>query len=398
MRLSQSPADLVLRGRVLTPAGEQPGAVVVAGGRIRAVEPPAVPVAAARVVEAARGWIAPGFIDVQVNGALGHDFGVEPAAVAAVARWLPRTGVTAFLPTLVTAPLPRLTAALACLGAIEPAASAAVPLGVHLEGPYLNPAYRGAHAAEWLRPLALPELDELCAAGPVRLLTLAPELPGAPAAIAWLRARGIVVSAGHSGADHATTLAAVAAGLTCGTHLFNAMAPFHHRAPGLVGALLTEPGLRAGLIADGIHVHPAVLALAYRARGADGLALVTDGMAALGMGEGRFTLGGRPVEVRAGAARLADGTLAGGVVPIDAALRGLVAATGCSVAEAVRMATATPAEILGLSDRGRIAPGARADLVVLDPDLRVRLTVVAGRVVWEAPASGAAASQAARHA
>ena len=169
------------------------------------------------------------------------------------------------------------------------------------------------------------------------------------------------------------------------------MSPLRHREPGLVGALLTaelpadgRPGARAGLLADGLHVHPAALALAYRARGAAGLALVTDAMAGLGLGDGDYELAGRTVHVRDGAARLADGTLAGGVAPMDAVVRTMRAACGCSVAEVVRMATRTPAEALGLDDRGRLAVGAIADLVVLDPALRVRLTVAAGRVAWEA--------------
>jgi N-acetylglucosamine-6-phosphate deacetylase len=215
-------------------------------------------------------------------------------------------------------------------------------------------------------------------------VTLAPELPGALAAVAWLCARGIVVSAGHSGATYDQARAAFAAGVTMGTHLFNAMTPFHHREPGLPGALLTEPGIRASLIADGLHVHPAALRLAYAARGAAGLALVSDAMAALGMGEGRYQLSGQAVTVDAESARLADGTLAGSVVPLDAALRTMVNEAGCTVAAAVRMASQTPAEVLGLTDRGRIAAGMRADLIVLDPALRVRLTVIAGRVVWEA--------------
>jgi len=384
--------DLALRGPLLTPAEAGPGTVLVRAGRIAALAPVDAPVAAGRVIEVGAGWIAPGFIDLQVNGALGHDFGGAPAALAAVAGWLPRTGVTAFLPTLITAPLPRLRAALAALGEqMAGPLAGARPLGVHLEGPYLHPDYRGAHAAAWLRPADLDELAGLCAAGPVRLVTLAPEQPGALAAVAWLRARGIIVSAGHSGASYAEARAAFAAGVTLGTHLFNAMPPLHHRAPGLAGALLTAglpaagvPGARAGLIADGVHVHPAALALAYRARGAAGLALVTDAMAGLGLGDGDYDLAGQRVAVRAGIARLPDGTLAGGVAPMDAVVRTMRAACDCPASAAVRMATATPAAALGLTDRGRLAAGAVADVVVLDAALRVRLTVTAGQVAWEA--------------
>jgi N-acetylglucosamine-6-phosphate deacetylase len=359
--------------------------VRVAEGRIVAVAPVDAPAGAAQVIDVASGWIAPGLIDLQINGGLGHDFGTAPEAAGSVADWLPRTGVTAFLPTLITAPLEHLRRGVATLARCMTAPpTGAHMLGVHLEGPYLNPAFRGAHAGQWLRPPDIDELAALCTDRPVRLVTLAPELPGALAAVAWLCARGIVVSAGHSGATYDQARAAFAAGVTMGTHLFNAMTPFHHREPGLPGALLTEPGIRASLIADGLHVHPAALRLAYAARGAAGLALVSDAMAALGMGDGHYQLSGQAVTVDAESARLADGTLAGSVVPLDAALRTIVSAAGCSVAAAVRMASQTPAEVLGLTDRGRIAAGMRADLIVLDPALRVCLTVIAGRVVWEA--------------
>ncbi|MCC6627905.1 MAG: N-acetylglucosamine-6-phosphate deacetylase [Chloroflexi bacterium] len=389
---------MLLRGQLLTPLVERPGALLVRTGRIAAVLPVDAPAAAARTIAIDDGWIAPGFIDLQVNGALGYDLGEEPAALAAVAGWLPRTGVTAFLPTVITAPLDQLRMALAGLGAQMAApVPGAQPLGIHLEGPYLNPDYCGAHAADCLRPIDLAELAGLCAAGPVRLVTLAPELSGGLAAVAWLRQQGIVVAAGHSGASLDEARAAIAAGVTVGTHLFNAMAPLHHRAPGLVGALLTaaapargRPGARASLLADGVHVDPTLLALAYRARGAAGLALVTDAMAGLGLGDGDERLAGRAVQVRGGVARLADGTLAGGVVPMDGIIRTMRAACGCSIAAAVRMATLTPAAVLGLPDRGRLVAGARADLVVLDSELRVQRTIIGGEVVWDAADAGPA--------
>lgn len=398
MTAAPARGDLLLRGQLLTPLVERPGALLVRAGRIAAVLPVDAPAAAARTIVIDDGWIAPGFIDLQVNGALGHDLGEEPAALAALTAWLPRTGVTAFLPTVITAPLDQLRVALAGLDAqMAGPLSGAHPLGIHLEGPYLNPDYRGAHAADCIRPIELDELAGLCAAGSMRLVTLAPERPGALLAVAWLRRHGIVAAAGHSGASEGETRAALAAGVTFGTHLFNAMASLHHRAPGLVGALLTAglpahgcPGARAGLLADGVHVHPTMLALAERARGAAGLALVTDAMAGLGLGDGDYRLAGRAVHVRAGVARLADGTLAGGTVPMDGIVRTMRAACGCSIAAAVRMATLTPAAVLGLSDRGRLVAGARADLVVLDSELRVQRTIIGGEVVWDAADAGSA--------
>ena len=375
--------DLAISGRMVTPEGERPGSVLVREGRIVALAPPDQPVMARRRIVTGAGWVAPGFIDLQINGALGHDFSGAPDVVQAVARWLPRTGVTAFLPTLITAPIDHLRAALRRIGTNGASTCGARMLGVHLEGPWLNPAYRGAHMVEWLRPINVAELDDVCGSGPVRLVTLAPELEGGLAAIRRLRERGIVVSLGHSGASHEQAVAAITAGARLGTHLFNAMAPPHHRAPGLAGALLLEPDVRAGLIADSVHVHPAMLALAYRLRGPSGLVLVTDAMAALGMADGDYILGGRWARVAAGVARLPDGTLAGSVLSMDEAVRAMRRACGCSLAEAVRMASQTPAETLGLTDHGRLAPGAVADLVVLDEQARVRQTVIDGQVVWD---------------
>jgi N-acetylglucosamine-6-phosphate deacetylase len=343
----------------------------------------------------ADGWIAPGLIDLQINGAFGFDFTTESKSVAEVAARLPATGVTAFLPTLVSSPFDDYPRRLRDLESAAQDAGGAQILGVHLEGPYLNPKRAGAHNPNYLRAPRVSELETWAGAPPtsanrskdvggsplVRVTTLAPELLGARDAIHWLSARSIVVSAGHSDATHAQALAGFEAGITWGTHLFNAMSPFTHREPGLVGALLSSD-IPCGLIVDGVHVHPAAVKAAYRAKGARGITLITDAMAAMGMGAGRFKLGDRDVVVDATSARLDDGTLAGSILQMDAAIRNIIDYTGCSLADALTMASATPARVLGLEQKGRIALEGDADLVILDKSLHIEMTIARGEIVY----------------
>lgn len=362
------------------------GAILIDGSRIVACGPAAevaAPASAAHI-DAQGASVAPGFIDLQLNGALGDDFTQDPATIWRVAAQLPRWGCTAFLPTIITAPLATVTAAQTVLAAGPPPGwRGALPLGLHVEGPFLNPQKKGAHNPVHLR---LPSLEHVAAWSPaqhVRLVTLAPELDGALAVITALAARGVVVSAGHSVATYAQAQAGFAAGAAYGTHIFNAMPTLAHREPGLPGALLTTPGQVVGLIPDGVHTHPAIVALVWRMKGAGGLTLVTDAMAALGMPPGKYMLGDQEVTVSERDARLPSGTLAGSVLALDEALRSLLRITGCSLQEALPTITSTPAAVLGLADRGRLAPGAVADLVFLDDDLEVVRTLAAGEVVYE---------------
>ena len=332
--------------------------------------------------------VAPGFIDLQCNGAAGVDLATEPERMGEVAAALTRWGVTAWLPTVVTGPSGvrrRALAALASLSGHGPIG--ATPLGVHLEGPFLAPGRRGAHDP---RHLADPSItlvvdEEWSRRSGVALVTLAPELPGALDVVRSLVERDVVVAAGHSSASAAQAGAAIDAGVTYVTHLFNAMAPLHHRQPGLVGVALADERVRAGLIADGLHVDPRVVAVAARALG-ERLSLVTDAVAALGLPAGTARLGRLTVDVSAddGAVRLADGTLAGSTLSLDRAVRNLVAFAGVPLETAVRAVTSTPAAVLGLPDRGVIAPGAVGDLVLLTPAGEVVATVVAGDVVHDA--------------
>ncbi len=360
-------------------------AVIVDGKRIAAVGPvgetPCPP--GAQVLDGAGLILAPGFIDLQFNGAFGYDFTADPTSIWPVAAGLPRYGVTAFLPTIITSPLDRMTGAQEVMAdGPDPGWSGATPLGLHLEGPFLNPQKKGAHNPSYLRRPDLGAIAGWSVENHVRLVTLAPELPGALDLVEALVGRGVVVSAGHSMATWEEATAGFAAGIRYGTHLFNAMPPLNHRQPGLAGALLTDPRPVVGYINDGIHTHLSMVDLAWKSLGPR-LNLVTDAMAALGVPPGTHLLGDYDVYVDETSCRLADGTLAGSILAMDQALRNLVAWTDCPLPAALATITTTPADLLGLGhERGRIAPGYLADLVLLTPDLRVRATVVEGEVVF----------------
>lgn len=373
---------------ILTPTEQiADGAVLLDGARIAALgtadATPCPP--GAQVLDASGLLLTSGFIDLQLNGAFGLDFTVAPATIWEVGAGLPHYGVTAFLPTIITAPLATVTAAQEVLRqGPPPGYRGAVPLGLHLEGPFLHPAARGAHNPDYLRTPDPALVAEWSPERGVRLVTLAPELPGALDVVRVLRAQGVVVSAGHSRADYAAGRAGFDAGIGYGTHLFNAMRPLDHREPGLPGALLTDPRPTVGLIADGIHVHPAVVALAWQAKRPAGFNLVTDAMAALGMPPGRYQLSDWEVHCDGAACRLANGRLAGSTLSLDQAVRNLIAFTGCDLAAALATVTTVPAALLGLDcDRGRLAPGQVADLTLLTPDLQVAVTIVGGQVVYD---------------
>jgi N-acetylglucosamine-6-phosphate deacetylase len=326
--------------------------------------------------------VAPGFIDLQVNGAHGIDLAAEPERLWEVAAFLAGYGVTAFLPTIITSPPATRDRALAALRRRPDGHVGAEPLGLHLEGPMLNPARRGAHPPAWLRPPSAELVAGWTAEAGVALVTLAPELSGALDVVRRLVGDGVVVSAGHTAATADQLDRAATAGVTGITHLYNAMTPFSHRDPGPIGFALADPRMTAGIVADGIHVHPVAVAAAWRALGPDRLTLVTDAVAALGQPFGPFRLGDQQVTLGADGVRLPDGTLAGSALAMDQAVRNLVAFTGCAPPDAIGAVTATPARLLGRGAKGALGPGFDADLALLTPDLRVAGTVVAGRQVF----------------
>jgi len=333
------------------------------------------------------GWIIPGLIDLQVNGAGGVDLASDEKpcfAVAEVARVLARHGVTGFCPTVVTSPPEVILSRLGVYGP-KPHPGGAESLGAHLEGPFLSPQRPGVHEPSHLRLPDPLEIEDWIQSGPPAIVTLAPELPGGLEAVDRLVRAGVLVSLGHSIADADDALAALAAGARMGTHLFNAMPPLHHRHPGLVGALLASDAL-VSLIADGVHIDPLVVELAVRAAGVGRVALVSDALAAADAPPGEVSLGGQSVVSDGVSVRRQDGTLAGSSLLLDGCLRNAVRwLPWLSPAQVVRMATQTPAEALGGSvaaRKGRIESGYDADLAILNYGWQVVGTVVRGEVVY----------------
>lgn len=376
---------VIQNATILTPEEELPArTVLVQDGRIQAINPKLPIPPQARVIEAKGLTLVPGFIDLQFNGAFGHDFTQNPASIWPVAEQLPRYGVTAFLPTIITSPLATIEKAQAVMAVRPSSFTGADPLGLHLEGPFLNPQKKGAHNPDLMQLPSLAAVADWSPEKQVRLVTLAPERPSALALASALAARGVVVSAGHSMATYAEALAGFEAGIRYGTHLFNAMPAMHQREPGLVGALLADDRAVIGLIPDGIHVHPALVKMVWQAAGAR-LNIVTDAMAALGKAPGQYELGPYQITVDDQSCRLADGTLAGSILSLDTAVRNLITFTGCTLGEAVATVTIRPAALLGLDkQKGTIAPGYDADLVLLTPDLQPALTIVNGEIVYQA--------------
>ena len=374
--------DALIGAALHTPEGIVPGrALLLAEGAIRDIVTEGAIPAGARITRLAGGTLAAGFIDLQVNGGGGAMFNDAPTAatVAAIGRAHRARGTTGFLPTFISGPRAEMACAVA---AVRDAMDRGEPgvLGIHFEGPHINPARRGAHDARQIRPPAAGDIDLLASLGVGRtLVTLAPECV-APADIARLAARGAIVAAGHSEADAGTIDRAAAQGLTGVTHLFNAMGPLGHREPGAAGAALTRDDLACGIIADGAHLRWEVLRLAWRAKPPGTLFLVSDAMAPVGAADAEtLRIGGETARILDGCLRLADGRLAGSLLDMGEAVRNCVVHAGITLGDALAMAAACPADFLGVGEsRGRLAPGLRADLVWLDDDLHVRSTWIGG--------------------
>ena len=380
--------------RLYTPLEEiEHPLVVVEDGRITDVWSPkakAVP-ANATLVDFGDAVIAPGFFDIHMHGGAGLDvMRASPEELPRLGRFLTTHGVTGYFPTTVAAPLDSTCAALERLAdAIEAAERAgangdsvqARPLGIHLEGPFLSHKRRGVHPPEYLVEPTIPVFDRLwqAARGRVRMVTIAPEIPGAMEVIAEAARRNVCVSMGHSDAEMPVAQRAVKAGARHATHTFNAMRPLDHRDPGIIAEVLTDDRLTADLIADGIHVAPAMVKLFLLAKGPERAVLITDAMSAAGMPDGRYQLGPIEVDVKDGKAT-AGGSLAGSVLTMDRAVRNVTQYAGWSLRDAVRAATLNPARAVGMAaSRGILAPGADADFVVLSAQGEVVKTIVRGR-------------------
>ena len=336
--------------------------------------------------------LVPGFIDIHIHGGAGHDvMEASSEALPAVEQLLYRHGVTGYLPTTVTAPVDQTLAALERLADAIDAAHAggtagrrlrARPLGIHLEGPFISHRRRGVHPPGDILPPTLETFERfwLAARGHIKVMTVAPELEGARVLIAEAARRGVCVSMGHSDADLEAAQAGVAAGARHATHTFNAMRPIEHRDPGILGEILTDEGLTAEIIADGVHVNPLVVKLFLRAKGAESAVLVTDATAATGMPNGHYRLGSLEVEVKDGWC-MADGKLAGSVLTMDRAVRNVMRFANWNLQKAVRLATLNPARTAGLTaTAGTIAAGSRADMLALSPRGDLLETILGGQL------------------
>jgi len=354
----------VLHGHVLTPEGFVQGSLQIEGGRIGRLQ--GRKVTEVQVRQSVQPIVLPGFIDLHVHGGGGQDTMAGGSAIETIARLHARHGTTALLATTMTAPHDEIERALRALAphiAQRPRGAARV-LGVHLEGPYINAARLGAQP-DFVALATLNDVLALHALAPLKLITIAPEVPGHLALIVALRQHGFVVQIGHSAGSYEDGVAALQAGASGFTHLFNAMTGLHHREPGMAGAALAH-ATRAEIIPDLLHVHPGAIRVALRA--IPGLYCVTDSTAAAGMPDGDYRLGRHTVTKCMGGVRLQDGTLAGSTLTMDQALRNLVS-LGLPLEEASRRTSTLAADHLGLADRGRVETGAWADLVVLDPHL-----------------------------
>jgi N-acetylglucosamine-6-phosphate deacetylase len=331
--------------------------------------------------------LAPGFIDIHIHGGAGRDaMEADESALTEIERQLVRHGVTAYLPTTVTASQEKILQALSGLGKLIGSANKkqgrAAPLGIHLEGPFISHEKRGVHPPQDLLPPSPHALERFwqASAGTIRMMTIAPELAGATETIRYARSLGVHSSLGHSNATYQEAQSGIAAGADHATHTFNAMRPLDHRDPGILGAVLENDELTADIIADGIHVHPSVLGLFLRAKGADRAVLITDAISATDMPDGVYSLGGLEVQVSNGRCEY-QGKLAGSVLTLDRAIRNVMTFAGWKLQQAVRLATLNPAQRLGITDqRGLLAPGRRADLVVLTPAGEVAHTIIGGEM------------------
>jgi N-acetylglucosamine-6-phosphate deacetylase len=390
METSMAPIALHVP-RALTPLREIANAVVVIEGeKIAALgtEGEIRLPANCQHLKFSDGTLVPGFVDIHIHGAGGHDcMEATPDALSAMASAVARFGTTSLLATTVTASLDHTLQSLRAIAGYIAAQAKAPPqklaariAGIHFEGPFISIARRGVHPAEFILPPSLDVLQQMleAASGHAKILTLAPEEPGALELIAAARQCGLVVSMGHTDATYDQARAAIEQGARHTAHMFNAMRPFSHRDTGIIGAVMTAPEVTAELIADGTHVEPAAMRLLLAAKGAERLILVSDGTAATGMPDGKYALGSIEVVVSGGVCRNQEGQLAGSTLTLDRALRNIVA-LGVSLAEAVRMLTLNPARLIGRDNTiGVLAPGADADLVLLDANLQIKAVMTRG--------------------
>ncbi len=383
---------IIINGTIITPFHLVSGkAIIVEKGRFKEIvnkeELSTATLTEAEVIEAKDKFIVPGYIDIHIHGGGGSDvMDGDYEAVNQIAITHSRFGTTAFLPTTMTMSKDKIIRSLRsiCKAAKKGTAGAEI-LGIHMEGPYINPEKKGAQKEEDIKKISVEEFLEFNQASGnlIRLVTIAPEMPGAIDLIKYLYKQGIIASVGHSNATYVQTRAGIQAGLSHVTHTFNAMRGLHHREPGVVGAALTSPELTVEVIADGIHIHPIVLKILTKIKDGEKIVLITDAMRAAGLKEGTYDLGGQEVIVTKGQARLKDRTLAGSVLTMDKAVKNMVTKVGIPLPKAIQMASFNPAKSIGVDDKkGSLEPGKDADIVILNKNLEAELTMVAGKIVY----------------
>lgn len=339
----------------------------------------------AEVIDANGGFVCPGFINLHIHGAMGYDVmdGTEDA-IKEIAKFSAEHGTTSFLPTTTTGSIGRTRKSLEMIkNVMKGKYEGAQILGVHLEGPFINREYKGAQMEEHIQRPSIDNYLNLTHGFEdiVKHITVAPEVEGAEELIKYLKDKGITVSMGHTGADYDTCMKAFEWGVSHVTHCYNGMVSLHHRNPGVIGAAFDREGITVELITDLIHIHPAMLRLAIKAKGAGGTAIVTDSMAATGLGDGQYLLGEKQVWVKDGIARIEEGNLAGSTLTHDGALRNIVD-IGMSLEDGITMLSTTPAKVIGVDDhKGNIEKGYDADIVILDRDLKVDKVLVQGDLI-----------------
>ena len=340
---------------------------------------------ASEIIDVTGLFVVPGFIDVHVHGAVGFDTMDSTAeAIHGMGDYFARHGVTAFLPTTVTASTEDTLAAVGNVANTPLSSTGARHLGIHLEGPYLSHEFRGAQPPQHLRAADPQEYEAWFESGQVRLITVAPEVEGVPSLIRAGKGASIEFALGHTSATYEQVLAAVEVGLRQATHTFNGMPGLNHRLPGVLGAVLSDDRIRAQMIVDGVHIHPAVVKLLIKAKGIDRTIIITDAIRASGMADGDYALGDKLVHVKDGVARTDAGGLAGSTLTMDQALRNVMEFAGLNLAEALPMLTRVPAASIGMGNsKGSLAPGFDADIVVLDQAYEVRMTIVGGKAVYQ---------------
>ncbi|MDD5013791.1 MAG: N-acetylglucosamine-6-phosphate deacetylase [Atribacterota bacterium] len=383
---------IIINGAIITPFNLfSSKAIIVEKGRIKEIvnreELSTATLIGAEVIEGKDKFITPGYIDIHVHGGGGSDvMDGDYEAINQIAIAHSRFGTTSFLPTTMTMSKDKIIRSLRSIcEAVKKGTAGAEILGIHMEGPYINPEKKGAQKEEDIKKVSLEEFLEFNQASGnlIRLVTIAPEMPGAIDFIRWLHQQGIIVSVGHSNATYKQVQEGIQAGLSHVTHIFNAMRGLHHREPGVVGVALSSPKLIVEMIADGIHLHPMVLKMLTQIKESEKLVLITDAMRAAGIKDGNYDLGGQEVTVSKRQARLKDGTLAGSVLTMEKAVKNMVNRVGVQLPKAIQMASFNPAKSIGIDDKkGSLEPGKDADIVILNKNLETELTMVAGKVVY----------------